>query len=62
MGTLDQPSGSNVVRKIKYVDVTPYSPAQVETYYNDNYGDKGWRIIQVVVLGSNRYIVAEKEY
>ena len=61
MGTLDQPTGSTVVRKIKFVDVTGYTPTQIENAYNNNYGTKGWRIIQVLEVGSSRYIIAEKE-
>jgi hypothetical protein len=61
VGTLDQPTGSNVSRKIKFVDVTGYTPAQIETAYNNNYGTKGWHIIQALEIGSNRYIIAEKE-
>lgn len=61
MGTLDNPTGSNVARKIAFVDVTGYTPAQIETAYNTNYGAKGWRIIQVIEVGSKRYIVGEKE-
>lgn len=61
MGSLDQPTGSIVKRKIKFVDVTSYSPAQLENAYNTNYGAKGWRIVQIVLIGSNRYILTEKE-
>ena len=61
MGSLDQPTGSTVKRKIAIEDVTTYTPAQIVTYYNNNLGDKGWRIIQVLTIGSNRYVVAEKE-
>ncbi len=61
MGTLDNPQGSSVSRKIKFVDVTAYTPAQLETAYNTNYGAKGWRIIQLVEVGNKRYIIAEKE-
>ena len=61
MGTLDQPTGTSVIRKIKFVDVTGYSAAQVENAYNNNYGTKGWRIIQVVEIGNKRYVIAEKE-
>ena len=61
MGTLDNPTGSSVTRKIKFVDVTGYSPAQIESAYNNNYGQKGWRIIQLQIVGSKLYIVAEKE-
>jgi len=61
MGTLDNPTGSVVGRKIKFVDVSGYTPSQIENAYNDNYGTKGWRIIQVLEVGTKRYIVAEKE-
>ena len=61
MGTLDNTSGSNVVRKIALIDVTAYNPTQIATYYNDNYGDKGWEIKQIVVIGSNKYMLVEKQ-
>lgn len=61
MGTLDQPTGTSVVRKIKIIDTTGYTPEQLETAYNTNYGAKGWRIIQIVALGSKNYVIAEKE-
>ena len=61
MGTLDQPTGTNTVRKIKIIDTTGYTPAQHETVYNTNYGEKGWRIIQIVALGSKDYVLAERE-
>ena len=61
MGSLDQPAGSVVKRKIHFQDVTAYTPAQIQTYFNDNLGDKGWRVIQIVVIGSNKYLLAEKE-
>jgi hypothetical protein len=61
MGSLDQPQGSVVKRKIAFVNVTGYTPTQIENAYNTNYGAKGWRIIQVLEVGSNRYVVAEKE-
>lgn len=61
MGSLDQTPGANVKRKIKIVNVTGNTPAQIETAFNDNWGNKGWRIVQIVVIGANTYIVAEKE-
>lgn len=61
MGTLDQSVGSNVSRKIKFVDVTGYTPTQVENAYNNDYGSKGWRIVQAIVINSKTYIIAEKE-
>ena len=60
MGTLDQ-GNTNVVRKIKFVDVSGKTPAQLESYYNSNYGEKGWRIIQMLEYSSKLWIVAEKE-
>jgi hypothetical protein len=61
MGTLDNPTGTTVVRKIKLIDTTGYTPAQLETAYNTDYGAKGWRVIQVVALGAKTYVLAEKE-
>jgi len=61
MGSLDKTNGSEVRRQIKFVDVTNSTPTQIENVYNDNYGKKGWRIIQVITINSKIYIVAEKE-
>ena len=61
MGTLDASSGSSVERKIKILDLTGYTPVQIETTFNENYGKKGWRIVQVVALGNKNYLIAEKE-
>jgi hypothetical protein len=61
MGSLDQPQGSLVRRKIKFIDVTGYTPTQLENYYNTNYGDSGWRIIQMLEYSSKLWVVAEKE-
>lgn len=61
MGTLDQPQGTNISRKIKFIDVSGYNPTQLENYYNSNYGDKGWRIIQMLEYSSKLWVVAEKE-
>jgi len=61
MGTLDS-NASVVKRKIKIQDVTVYNPSEIETYFNDNIGVNGWRIIQILIIGSNKYIIAEKEY
>jgi len=61
MGTLDQATGTSVRRKIKFVDVTGKTPAQLESYYNTNYGDKGWRIIQMLPYSSKLWVIAEKE-
>lgn len=60
MGTLDS-NATVVKRKIAIIDTTGYTPAQLETAYNTNYGTKGWRIIQVVALGGKNYVIAEKE-
>jgi len=62
MGTLDNTEGAQVNRKITLIDVTPYTPAQIETYFNDNYGNKGWEVKQVVVIGTNKYLLTEKQY
>ena len=62
MGSLDLPQGTTTKRKIKIQDVTAYNPAQIETYFNDNIGVNGWRIIQILIIGTNKYIIAEKEY
>jgi len=48
-------------RKIKIVDVTGFTPTQIETAYNTNYGNNGWRIVQVVVIATKTYLIAEKE-
>lgn len=61
MGTLDKSNGSFVVRQIKVVDITNNTPTQIESAFNNNWGLKGWRIVQIVVLGTSRYLLAEKE-
>ena len=62
MGTLDNSQASRVKRKIAIENITAYSPAQIVNYYNTNLGEKGWKIIQFITIGTNRYIIAEKEY
>ena len=59
-GSLDQPKGSVVKRKIHFEDVTAYTPAQIQTYFNDNLGNKGWHIIQIIVIGSSKFLLAER--
>lgn len=61
MGNLDKPSGSTAKRNIALVDVTGKTATEIEDAYNTNFGLKGWRIIQVIDIGSSRFIVAEKE-
>ena len=61
MGTLDQPTGSVTVRKLKFVDVTGYSTDQIENAFNNNYGKIGWRIVQVFEKGTKTLLMAEKE-
>jgi hypothetical protein len=61
MGSLDQPTGALVQRKIKFVDVTGYTPAQIENAFNNNYGKIGWRIVQVIEIASKIFLLAEKE-
>ena len=58
MGTIDI---SNVKRKIAVIDLTGLNAAQIVNTYNTNYGQKGWRIIQVFAIGNTNYIMAEKE-
>lgn len=60
MGSLDK-QGTEVVRKIKFVNVTGFTTDQIENAFNNNYGKVGWRIIQVFDIGSNRFLLAEKE-
>ena len=61
MGSLDQPTGSQIKREIKFVDVTGYNPTQIENAFNNNYGIIGWRIVQVLEKGTKTYLMAEKE-
>ena len=61
MGSLDNSSASVVKRKIKVVDITGNTAAQIETVFNSDWGNKGWRIVQVVVIGTKQYLIAEKE-
>ena len=57
MGSLDSPQASTVKRKIVLIDWTAYTPEQLENVYNTTYGAKGWRVIQVLVVGSSKYLV-----
>ena len=61
MGTLDQPDGAVSKRRIKVVDLTGLTIAQIESQYNTNYGAKGWRIVQIFPIGNKNYLLAEKE-
>ena len=61
MGTLDGTIGSNVKRKIAVIDLTGLNASQIVSQYNTDYGQKGWRIIQVFAIGNKNYIMAEKE-
>ena len=61
MGSLDKPQGTTVARKITLIDTTGYTPTQLEDAYNTNYGENGWRIIQIVQLSTKLYVLAEKE-
>lgn len=61
MGSLNKPSGSTVKRKIALVDVTGKTATEIEDTYNNNFGLKGWRIIEIKDIGSSRFIIAEKE-
>ena len=62
MGTLDSATGVTTKRRIKIIDTTGYTIQQLEDAYNNNYADKGWRIVQIVALGGKNYVLAEKEY
>jgi hypothetical protein len=61
MGTLDRPAGSVVKRQIKILNITGNTTTQMENAFNNTYGNKGWRIVQVVVVGANTYMIAERE-
>jgi len=61
MGTLDQAQGSNVKTKIALVDVTGNTAAQIESAFNTNYGSKGWRFKQAIVISTKTYMIFEKE-
>jgi hypothetical protein len=61
MGNLDKPKGANVKREIRITDVTNVTIANIESQYNTNFGQNGWRIVQLVVIGANRYVIAERE-
>ena len=58
MGTIDV---SNVKRKIAVVDLTGLTAAQIVSQYNSNYGQNGWRVVQVFAIGNKNYLLAEKE-
>ena len=48
-------------RELKLVDVTGKTAAEIEDFYNVNAGPLGWRIIQIIQIGSNWYIAADRE-
>ena len=60
MGSLDTPQGSTVKRKIHLENVTGLNPSQIENQYNNGPGLNGWRIIQIIEVGTRRFIVEEK--
>jgi hypothetical protein len=47
--------------KVKIVDITGFTATQIENAFNNTYGPQRWRIVQVVVIGSKQYLIAEKE-
>ena len=57
MGTIDE---ANAKRKIKIIDLTGFTIAQIEDAFNNNYGSQGWRIVQIVQLGNKNYLLAER--
>ena len=59
-GTIDKVS-TDIVRKIKIIDLTGLTIAQIENQYNNNYGEKGWRFLQYAEIAGTRYVIAEKE-
>jgi hypothetical protein len=61
MGTMDQPTGSVTKRQIKVVDLSGLTISQIESTYNTNYGQKGWRIVQFFIVSNKNYILCEKE-
>ncbi len=54
-------SKGNIQRKIHIEDVTGNTISDIINIYNNNYGNAGWRIIQIIELNSKTYIVSEKE-
>lgn len=60
-GSLNKSEGSGIKRQIKIVNITGNTVTQMENAFNNNYGNKGWRIVQVIVIGANTYLIAEKE-
>ncbi len=48
--------------RIKIVDITGNSAATIESVFNANWGSKRWRIVQIVVIGTKQYLIAEQEY
>lgn len=50
-----------IKRELKLVDVTGKTASEVEDFYNVNAGPVGWRVIQIIEIGSSRFIVADRE-
>ena len=48
MSSLDQPQGNLVKREIKIIDLSGLSTSQIEDEFNNNWGKKGWRIVQII--------------
>lgn len=61
MGSLSLRQGSSVKRQIKILNITGNTTTQMENAFNNTYGVKGWRVVQVVVVGANTYMIAERE-
>jgi len=47
--------------KIKIIDITGFTPVQIENAFNNVYGLQRWHILQVIVIGNKTYLIAEKE-
>jgi len=48
-------------KEIKIVDVTGNTTTQIETAFNNNFGNIGWRIIEIKDIGTSRFIVLERD-
>ena len=56
-GSLD----GSTKREIRLPNVTGFNTTQIENEFNNNWGPLGWRIVQVVVIGSNQFLLVERE-
>lgn len=61
MGTINKPEGAQVKRQVAITSITGFTAAQIQNEFNNNWGSKGWYMVQAIVIGANTFLVTEKE-